>query len=369
MALVEEYGKINTSWRNIDTTFACNVNDYYSLLHLCNKIDDNIKVDNFELIANNIYYDKVNNLIIKRLCHINELNNIKEIIMTKLLSEFNPINFPHFKGYNKTVCNCCSNGYHYYLITEKITGKSLFDYIINSNSQQLVDIIEKIIVCLYEVWIKYEFTHYDLHVNNIIITEDHIPKIIDFGTSYIHLNNKHLGYIKEFRSLNGRMNFINQCNSFWLHDIFKILCSIYIVINPYYIIYQALNYKRELMKDISYACIDINNGYYYEYNNDDVNDALTKINDPELSKRWTTSIKLMDDANKQSQQMQNTQKEFRDFFDQIMLFFNPSFNNTWLSSYRHIYTYLQAKPTIQNVQLDFNKFLTYWFKIKSNYKK
>jgi len=357
MVLVHTQGGKDRTWRHIDTTFALKDSDYQVLLRRCNKIHKSIDVSKLELVSNDIYYDTSNNYIIKVLNHRNELNNIREIIITDKLSQLCPTNIVNFYGYMKVKST-------YYLIMEKISGKSLLKYIIDADSDQLFNVIEKIINCLYELWLDCKFTHYDLHINNIIVTDNHIPKIIDFGTSYMQINDKHLGYIREGITASGRSNFIYQCRSFWIHDVFKLLSSIYILINPNYIIDKAKDNKQKVLSNIINEYNRKYDNYLNLYDDDDIKTVLDDLNNTSLNTRWRNVNLESKRVLKKAEHMKIVQLRFRNFLNDVMIFFNPDFSISWLKSYRRIFYHLQVRPTTDNIDTDFKKFIDYWSTLK-----
>ena len=357
MGLVSIQGGTDKTWRQIDTTFALKDSDYQNLLRKCNKVQTNIDVSKLELISGNVYYDASNNYTIKVLTHKNELNNIREIIITDKLSQLCPTNIVNFYGYAKVKSR-------YYLIMERISGKSLLEYIIDANSDQLFNVIEKVIDCLYELWSQCKFTHYDLHISNIIVTDNHIPKIIDFGHSYIQINDKHLGYIKEGSSASGRSSFICQCRSFWMHDLFKLLSSIYLLINPNYIINRAKDNKQKVTSDIINEYIRKHDKYLNFYDDHDIKAILEDLNNNSLNTRWYQVNLEFKRVFKKSEHMKIVQLRFRNFLNDVMIFFNPNFSLAWLNSYRNIFYHLQVRPTQANINTDFKKFMDHWSALK-----
>lgn len=103
------------------------------------------------------------------------------------------------------------------------------------------EIITRIINVLYHAYRKMMFTHYDLHLNNIMITIDPIsgspiPIIIDFEYSYINVpgSGRYL--------YGGKVDRMN-C---WFHDIFKMLAYIYVTLDTS----RRINSYKEEYKNI-----------------------------------------------------------------------------------------------------------------------
>jgi len=107
-----------------------------------------------------------------------------------------------------------------YLIYERIPGKTFRHHIYNSTLKdyEVLTIIIQLLAALQVAFIKYRYTHYDLHLGNIMIRElddyknvkykftnslgnkktlyittKYIPTIIDYGYSYVHLNGENYG--------------------------------------------------------------------------------------------------------------------------------------------------------------------------------
>lgn len=79
-----------------------------------------------------------------------------------------------------------------------------------------LDSIIKTLKYLYE---NYKFTHYDMHLGNIIINNDNTT-IIDFEFAYIELNNESYG------ATLSEGNLLITPQYYWPADIFKLLCCI-----------------------------------------------------------------------------------------------------------------------------------------------
>lgn len=142
---------------------------------------------------------------------------------------------------------------------EYIRGVPLEEYLLSNNYNDNICIVEQLFLILYHAYTCIGFTHYDLHKNNIIIKElsestkitigdskhfltKYIPVIIDYGFSHInHSDSSHGRYLPEGNIEN---------NSFWVHDIFKILMDIYILssleLNLYYIHEDIKKVKRSI---------------------------------------------------------------------------------------------------------------------------
>ena len=76
----------------------------------------------------------------------------------------------------------------YILVMEYIEGITLLDYIhsITFNIVEFEQIINNVLLTLDRLYKKYNFCHYDLHADNIIITNNNDIYFLDFEYSYIN---------------------------------------------------------------------------------------------------------------------------------------------------------------------------------------
>jgi thiamine kinase-like enzyme len=131
------------------------------------------------------------------------------------------------------------------LILENVHADKLMDVIAYLSEKHFKLMLKQIIYCIYHLYITFEFTHYDLHMGNIlfkkldheisiqyindIIFTDVLIYFVDFEFSYLklppaegELNNRNIGI-----HMDGS-NIFNY--SFWIHDMFKVLMCIFIKI-------------------------------------------------------------------------------------------------------------------------------------------
>jgi hypothetical protein len=103
------------------------------------------------------------------------------------------------------------------VVYDKITGIILKEYIIHCTYDQFRFIIMDILTILYEANTKIGFTHYDVHLANIIITPDNVPVFIDYGLSYT-TNDSRTGIIMPHAKISK--------STWWAHDIIKLMCCL-----------------------------------------------------------------------------------------------------------------------------------------------
>lgn len=169
--------------------------------------------------------DKVyryDNIIIKLAdTSLDEVPLFREAVIGLILNETFSHPFVHTIGY-LSVESCQlpdKEGPCMYLYTEEVPGDTLADWIENNfDYEEFRKILLKIFGALYEANQELDFTHYDLHPGNVIITYEGLePVIIDLDAAHIKYEGGHLGRadFEEFGVLNW--------TSFWIYDVFKLL--------------------------------------------------------------------------------------------------------------------------------------------------
>jgi hypothetical protein len=135
-----------------------------------------------------------------------------------------------------------------YVLYEYIEGVTLREFMISSDVPIMVCVIRQIMYALYEANITSDFTHYDLHDDNIVIKHERVnieypnlkkkigcdyrAVIIDYGSSHITLITKS-GEKADFGRIFPEGNIENEV--FWIHDVFKILFFMYFHTSSMYI--------------------------------------------------------------------------------------------------------------------------------------
>ncbi|SNW62645.1 Protein kinase [Orpheovirus IHUMI-LCC2] len=114
-----------------------------------------------------------------------------------------------------------------FLITRYEKGQTLEEYLDSYFNNKDLDSIKillgKTFNVLGKLYETYKFTHYDLHLQNLIIDDNNNIKIIDFASSHIILDGVTYGVTSTY-SLNTYTLILP--NYFWPYDIFKLLCLI-----------------------------------------------------------------------------------------------------------------------------------------------
>lgn len=130
------------------------------------------------------------------------------------------------------------------VIYEYIDGMDLFNYLYEEiKVKEIKQIILQLFLALFTAYDIYKFTHYDLHLKNIMIKKYDksfeinypkrsiktkvVPCIIDYGRAHIILAGTDYG-IEGFEKASFYGEKINIANkAFWPHDVFSILAKVY----------------------------------------------------------------------------------------------------------------------------------------------
>jgi hypothetical protein len=156
-----------------------------------------------------------------------------EILIGLEINKLQCENFVHTIGYASNLDNCKIpglDGYFksrpcLYLYVKEVKGPTMVNFLRTASLSQIKDILRKLSKGYKIALDALDFTHYDLHLSNIIIsTNDNgelIPVIIDFGSSHIAIPEGHLGerWTQECRY---------DDRSSWIMDWFKLLGYIYV---------------------------------------------------------------------------------------------------------------------------------------------
>lgn len=113
-----------------------------------------------------------------------------------------------------------------YLVYDYVEHISYQAYVRDLNFEKLKRLIRKIIDILHQANEAIEFTHYDLHTNNIIIADDE-PLIIDYEFSHVKINGKNYSYRDNSYGINDR--------SCWFFDVIKFLLCNAMLFDNYYV--------------------------------------------------------------------------------------------------------------------------------------
>jgi len=162
--------------------------------------------------------------IIGKMKHFNEIIH-EAFVGLHGINKLQSPNFVRILGMNiATNCNdvypneSCS-----YLISEYIHGPALEDYLEGADPEVFKKVLLDIIEALYLAYKKLDFTHYDLHLRNIIVTYGDIPVIIDYGTSHIKYHGQSFGQTWQTFGIANRSN--------WAYDVFKLIINLVVLLD------------------------------------------------------------------------------------------------------------------------------------------
>lgn len=177
------------------------------------------------------------------------LNNLKSYIPNFAyvfgLFRCSPPYVDKIGGKKNKVLSFCQNDTDYkqstYILYENITNSVVLnDFIKKCTPIQILNVLVQIIFTISMAYEMYEFTHYDLHIENVLIKElkdeiiipyrrkngsilyvrtKYIAVIIDLERAHVKVNDKHYGYLDAKCDV-----FPNR--GFPMYDIFKILLFI-----------------------------------------------------------------------------------------------------------------------------------------------
>lgn len=84
--------------------------------------------------------------------------------------------FKCFPGFDReeggaSVCAADGNFKKYYMVTEYVRGQELDLYVTKINFEDILSLYSQILLSLYTAWSTYDFTHYDLHISNVMVVD------------------------------------------------------------------------------------------------------------------------------------------------------------------------------------------------------
>jgi len=166
---------------------------------------------------------------------------------------------PKCPSYPDNTCNVT--------IYERIIGKVFKDFIKSCNFIEFINCILQVALSLLVSSRNIDFTHYDLHIENLVIKPlmeminityesydlrtPFVATFIDYGSSYIKIGSESYG--------RGGMEYygILPRESFWIMDVGKLIFSAFTATNPIYLKYMykilydnAMNDFRKLLNDL-----------------------------------------------------------------------------------------------------------------------
>src|SRR3990167_5544759 len=176
-----------------------------------------------------------------------------------------------------------------YVIYRFVPGISLDQYIETCSEIQLCSVLHQLFSALCVAYERFNFTHYDLHLKNIIVNNSidikPYPIIIDYGSSYIDLELG--GEIYSFgRELKAGSIYRRPC---WHHDVFKVCMWIYNALKPELVIERIRKELYNRITDLRIIMSDMKNRIYPSWHIKNIQDQLKK---DKLAKTIGLDIKL-----------------------------------------------------------------------------
>lgn len=200
------------------------------------RVSENELPENFERLTNSIgdQVYKEGNIIVKNVIIYDAISGkkhkdqiLKEALIGTTINSLNSPNFSHTIGYRQSDCRTGDEYVDMHpcieLYLRFVPGPTLHKFIQTASYLQIKDILKKLIKAHYLAYKNFDFTHYDLHTENVIITTyetELIPVIIDFGVSHIKIKRQNIGTVSEVsKSYN---------KGIWYVDIYRIIGLIFI---------------------------------------------------------------------------------------------------------------------------------------------
>ena len=232
-----------------------------------------------------------NNAIIKRARDIRNIENKHEFFVGMYLNKLRK-RIPNFMYvYNLIGCNgpnmikdVCRKD-DVLLIGERIYGDTFFNYIEKGNMTEyiLYNSIIQICLAMQMAYENFKYVHRDLHYGNVMLTDkmkdkvyirydsrlsndnlyvktDFYVKIIDYGYSYININDEHYiegDDIKSSSFTRDQLNFINNKPAYPGLDLYKFLGFVSGSINNRNYDVDTINKFRRVIDNIKSAYINL----------------------------------------------------------------------------------------------------------------
>ena len=291
-----------------------------------------------------------------------------------------------------------------YVVYEYIPGLTLLDSLETVNPDEFKEILLQILIGLRDAYNRLEFTHYDLHLKNIIVNmnDPHrvtygdssrdvrfdskfLPVIIDYGSSHIKLKGIDYGRDYDYGQIYN--------TKFWAHDVFKLLSMIYAhtrysvvvdTINQYindrfdnppgdaslmgyntdeYIdsLKEDINALNETAKELRTTVRQGNSTLEMVEELKEVTESLTKSRQ-ELKEVKSYKRNLLQSGKNslaKADARKDVNNQIADIVEQLLKFFDPDFNAQAHTEYREKHPYFELELTEENQNLSFDDFMDY----------
>lgn len=266
-----------------------------------------------------------------------------------------------------------------YLYLEKVNGPTMKKFIKSASLLQFKIVISKLARNYKEALDKYDFTHYDLHLGNLIISavgEELMPVLIDFEAAHISLEDGDLGEnYTEVGRYPGESN--------WIYDFFKLLGFCWLETNEKYINDRA---RETYNETILYAIEFISEVYSIPYRqkyDEDIDDYVPI--DETLSEYLARAAEkegkrdagardqifaMRDDIDRAKENIQTTKDLFQsnmaniqsinDHCVRLLNYFHSDVSNEWLTRYYKTFDrYFSSWRTEDGRKSNFDEFISF----------
>lgn len=262
------------------------------------------------------------------------------------------------------------------VVYERIGGFSLLNYIANPNVkvQKAKKILLTLFVGLNIACKQVEFTHYDLHSQNIIIKKvekpvdisynckklfstTQIPVIIDYGRAHVKIGNRSYGYNEVSMGEFEDDKFFIQPKGFWPHDVFQLLSEYYRV------------FSREGL--LAWPEIQLQNDLDSLENTqttiDETDDPEEKEYLKESLEFWESKVargkenitKIRSELSKDTKERQELTQSIK----KLMEYIRPSDTFSYMEILEELGRFSHLVPNKHNTSLDFDEFMEYAIKL------
>jgi len=264
-----------------------------------------------------------------------------------------------------------------YVVYEYIPGVTLEDYILTCSTEQLRVVLWKLINALHKAHNCCGFTHYDLHLGNVIVSEDDEPYIIDYGSSHVNIN------LSDNRISIGRVLEEGNINNYscWQHDLLKLLMFIWSNLQPdlvYATLHQlCMNKYDKLCRE----AFDIKESIYPQWYIKELSNKLLNCTDDNTRHKLSAKLSKVILKNRHyKKELIDVEKDIN-YYDNLMNSISldnlppraydllPSITTLiewitkeectvpWYKDYVRIYRYRQVTSKMLTVYYDFDTFI------------
>jgi hypothetical protein len=247
---------------------------------------------------------------------------------------------------------------------------------IRRSSDVMKRILLSVLLALHQAWSKFSFTHYDAHLRNIILTRNEtkipleykgnvllmtsiVPVFIDYDSCFMCIDGKSYGRTLKRGAIENR--------SFWVHDVIKILISIYVLTCYEYRKITLLSDKIDRFNHRVHTYLQS----HWDKSADDIIKLFTSQRDhdgiPEKLKEIEAIRNTVEEIYHNQIQALDHNRLFYDpitiYITRLLSFFFPSIPSNQLSlfirQYHDSHPYFETQRTPENESLSFDEFIDF----------